>query len=161
MAFAILESVGVHATLKRFEALQGVGQGVGSALGILFGLLRAADPQQPIALRLRWPPGQEVAVDLGVGVSVVSTGEQVIPGDLALLDGLTKEPILFPGPGHHTDETASVAIDAAKVFQGGQHAIGHIDEVGSLEQLAQATMVLGVETIVGLITVIDLVHQRN
>ena len=83
------------------------------------------------------PLGQEVAVDLGVGLPIVLAGEQMIPLDLALPDGLAKEGILFPSSGHDADKATSAAVDAAKVLQSGQLAIGHIDEITLLEQLAQ------------------------
>jgi hypothetical protein len=66
--------------------------------------------------------------------------------------------ILFPGSGHDADKTSATAADAMKVVRGGQLTVGHIDEVRSLEQLAQALMIFWMQPVVSLIAVVNLVH---
>ena len=81
---------------------------------------------------------------------------------MVLPHALTKRAILLAaGAGHHADEAATDAGQAAQVFLRGQFAVRHVDEVDSLEQPAQALMVLPVQAIIGLIAAIDLMHQRH
>ena len=143
------------------QSLQALGDLPGARFGILRGFLAAADPQQAEARGRVGAFGQVVAVGLRVGVTVVFAGQQVNPVNLIVPDLLAKHAILLAGAGHHADEAAPTGGQAAEVLFGGQFAIRHIDEVGALEQPAQALMVLPVQAIVGLIARIDLMHQRH
>ena len=84
------------------------------------------------------PLGQIVAIQLGIGFSIVLARQEVSPLDLALPNTLAKLSILFPGSGHDTDKAPTTAADAGQILGGGQLTVGHIDEVGTLEQLTQA-----------------------
>jgi len=83
------------------------------------------------------------------------------PIGLVLPDTLAKVAVFLAGAGHDTDEAAAATGQALQVFLRGQLAVGHINEVGALEQPAQALMVFRVQAVVGLIARIDLMEQGH
>ena len=79
----------------------------------------------------------------------------MFPLDLSLSDSFAKLLVLLPCSGHHTDKATMPNGDLLKIFLRGQFAVCDIDEVGSPKKLLQCSVVCGMDSVIGLIAIVD------
>ncbi len=104
---------------------------------------------------------QIVAVQLRIRLAIISPGQEVFPLDLPLADSCTKLFVFFPSPRHHANKQAIPEINLAKILRGRQLAVCHVDEIRSFQKLLQRGVTGGMKTVVGLISGVNSVRDRD
>ena len=118
--------------LQRGQALDRGGE-VALPPGLLLeGEQRAPDPgDRPDLGRRQGMAVDEPAIPGSAPVAGVGSVPDLVPGDGLGLDRAPELPVLEPGPRHHRDEAAAVAVDMVEVVVAAELGVGDVQEVRS------------------------------
>ncbi len=85
----------------------------------------------------------------------------MFPLNLSLPDSVAELLVFLPSPGHHADKPTMPYRNLVKILFRGELAVCDIDEIRSPQKFLQCLVIGGMEAVVGLIAIVNLVRDRH
>ncbi len=84
----------------------------------------------------------------------------MLPFDFSASDFLAKLLILLPCSRHDRYKQSAPPTDLFEVFLGSQFAVGDVNEVGLAKKFLESPVVVRMQSVVGLVAIVDSMRQR-